>query len=73
MLVIPGVEAGSTVKLGRCINVDSKEIGLDIFNPDTVKTRETNNIYFEYKQVRLNSPRRSLVSGTSAQTRVCHR
>ena len=67
MLVIPGVEAGSTVKLGRCINVDSKEIGPDIFNPDTVKTRETNNIYFEYKQVHLNKQHRSLASGTNVQ------
>ena len=43
------------MKLGRCINVDSKEIGPDIFNPDAVKTRETNNIYFEYKQVRADT------------------
>ena len=73
MLVIPGVETGSTVKLGRCINVDSKEIGPDIFNPDTVKTRETNNIYFEYKQVRLSTRHRRLTCGPAPNLSFfCH-
>ena len=49
--MIPGVEAGSSVRLGRCYNVDNRNTGPDIFNPDSVKSQHKNNIYFEYKQV----------------------
>ena len=52
MYAIPAVEAGSSFRLGRCYNVDKAETGPDIFNPDSIKSQQKNNIYFEYKQVR---------------------
>ena len=51
MYEIPGIEAGTNVRLGRCINVDEKIYGPDIFNPDVFESQEKNDIYFEYKQV----------------------
>ena len=51
MYTIPGIEGGNNVQLGRCINVETKRFGPDIFNLEVFRTEEINARLYGYKQV----------------------
>lgn len=51
MLTVNAVEAGASLKVGKCYNADTSQVGPDLFTSDDILSQDRRVIYSQYKQV----------------------